>query len=32
MFEAGNPEGKGSFGRPSHRWEDVRKDLKINEI
>jgi hypothetical protein len=27
----GKPEGKKPFGRPRHRWEDIRMDLGETE-
>jgi hypothetical protein len=29
---SGKPEGKRSFGRPWHRWEDSNTDLKVIKL
>jgi hypothetical protein len=28
----GKPEGKRPLGRPRHRWEDIRMDLRKNRV
>jgi len=28
----GSPEGKKPLGRPTHRWEDIRMDLKRHSV